>query len=199
MHKNSFTLTELLMAIGIIVILAAIAIPSTISAIKKAEMAKAQAEMTTLVEALKNYESTYGVLPLKCLGATPADGKISGTDGTHTAYETLIRILQGENLTVNGKAMNKRQVAFLDGKDEGTFPDPWGNDYYVLLDGDGDGKLDPTNPDDEPTGLDGKPWRKSILIWSAGPDGDPATVEDNAYSLPVLWDKDQKLWVPDTL
>ena len=199
MHKNSFTLTELLMAIGIIVILAAIAIPSTISAIKKAEMAKAQAEMTTLVEALKNYESTYGVLPLKCLGATPADGKISGTDGTHTAYETLIRILQGENLTVNGKAMNNRQVVFLDGKDEGTFPDPWGNDYYVLLDGDGDGKLDPTNPDDEPTGLDGKPWRKSILIWSAGPDGDPATVEDNAYSLPVLWDKDQKLWVPDTL
>ena len=198
MHKNSFTLTELLMAIGIIVILAAIAIPSTISAIKKAEMAKAQAEMTTLVEALKNYESTYGVLPLKCLGATPADGKISGTDGTHTAYETLIRILQGENLTVNGKAMNKRQVAFLDGKDEGTFPDPWGNDYYVLLDGDGDGKLDPPTAD-EPTGLDGKPWRKSILIWSAGPDGDPATVEDNAYSLPVLWDKERKLWVPDTL
>lgn len=198
MHKNSFTLTELLMAIGIIVILAAIAIPSTISAIKKAEMAKAQAEMTTLVEALKNYESTYGVLPLKCLGASPADGKISGTSGSYSAYETLIRILQGENLTVNGKAMNKRQVAFLDGKDEGTFPDPWGNDYYVLLDGDGDGKLDPPT-DDEPTGLDGKPWRKSILIWSAGPDGDPATVEDNAYSLPVLWDKDQKLWVPDTL
>ena len=198
MHKNSFTLTELLMAIGIIVILAAIAIPSTISAIKKAEMAKAQAEMTTLVEALKNYESTYGILPLKCLGATPADGKISGVSGSYAAYETLIRILQGENLTVNGKAMNKRQVAFLDGKDEGTFPDPWGNDYYVLLDGDGDGKLDPPTAD-EPTGLDGKPWRKSILIWSAGPDGDPATVEDNAYSLPVLWDKDRKLWVPDTL
>ena len=203
MHKNSFTLTELLMAIGIIVILAAIAIPSTISAIKKAEMAKAQAEMTTLVEALKNYESTYGVLPLKCLcttpTATPADGKISGTDGTHTAYETLIRILQGENLEVNGKAMNKRQVVFLEGKEEGVFTDPWGNDYYVLLDGNGDGKLNPLIDDDEPTGLDGKPWRKSILIWSAGPDGDPATVEDNAYSLPVLWDKDQKLWVPDTL
>lgn len=198
MHKNSFTLTELLMAIGIIVILAAIAIPSTISAIKKAEMAKAQAEMTTLVEALKNYESTYGVLPLKCLcitpTATPADGKISGTDGTHTAYETLIRILQGENLTVNGKAMNKRQVAFLDGKDEGVFTDPWGNDYDVYLDGNGDGKL---NVDIE--GLSGKPWRKDIIIRSPGPDGDINTFEDNAYSLPVLWDKDQKLWVPDTL
>ena len=86
----------------------------------------------------------------------------------------------------------------LEGKEEGVFTDPWGNDYYVLLDGDGDGKLNPTD-DDKPTGLDGTSWRKSILIWSAGPDGDPATVEDNAYSLPVLWDKDQKLWVPDTL
>lgn len=194
MHKNSFTLTELLMAIGIIVILAAIAIPSTISAIKKAEMAKAQAEMTTLVEALKNYESTYGVLPLKCLGATPADGKISGTDGTHTAYETLIRILQGENLTVNDKKMNKRKVVFLEGKEEGVFTDPWGNDYDVYLDGNGDGKL---NVDIE--GLSGKPWRKDIIIRSPGPDGDINTFEDNAYSLPVLWDKDQKLWVPDTL
>ncbi|MGN0867557.1 MAG: type II secretion system protein [Oligosphaeraceae bacterium] len=198
MQRHSFTLTELLMAIGIIVILASIAVPTTISAIKKAEVAKAQAEMTTLVEALKNYESTYGVLPLKLLGATPSDGKISGTSGTYTAYETLIRILQGENLTVNGKAMNKRKVVFLEGKDEGVLTDPWGNDYIVLLDGDGDGKLDPSSTD-EPKGLDGKPWRKDIIIWSPGPSGDEDEVTDNVFSFPVLWDKGEQKWVPDTL
>ncbi len=194
MQRHSFTLTELLMAIGIIVILASIAVPTTLSAIKKAEMAKAQAEMTTIVEALKNYESTYGVLPLKCLGASPADGKISGTSGSYSAYETLIRILQGENLEVNGKKMNKRKVVFLEGKEEGVFTDPWGNDYDVYLDGDGDGKL---NVDIE--GLSGKPWRKDIIIRSPGPDGDINTFEDNAYSLPVLWDKDAQVWAPDTL
>ena len=194
MQRHSFTLTELLMAIGIIVILASIAVPTTLSAIKKAEMAKAQAEMTTIVEALKNYESTYGVLPLKCLGASPADGKISGTSGSYSAYETLIRILQGENLEVNGKKMNKRKVVFLEGKEEGVFTDPWGNDYDVYLDGDGDGKL---NVDIE--GRSGKPWRKDIIIRSPGPDGDINTFEDNAYSLPVLWDKDAQVWAPDTL
>ena len=90
--------------------------------------------------------------------------------------------------------MNKRKVVFLEGKEEGVFTDPWGNDYDVYLDGDGDGKL---NVDIE--GLSGKPWRKDIIIRSPGPDGDINTFEDNAYSLPVLWDKDAQVWAPDTL
>ena len=84
MKRHDFTLVELLMAIGIIVILAAISIPTALSAIKKAETAKAQAEMTALVTALKNYESTYGFLPFhfrKSSNTSPAsDGEVQPGD-----------------------------------------------------------------------------------------------------------------------
>ena len=64
MKRNYFTLTELLVSIVIIVILAAILVPTVSSAIRKAEVAKAKTGITTLVNAIKQYESTYHKLPL---------------------------------------------------------------------------------------------------------------------------------------
>lgn len=52
--------------------------------------------------------------------------------------------------------------------------DPWGNVYRISVDVDGDGKL--TNPQGGP------PIPKRCLAWSAGPDGDFATWEDNVVS-----------------
>lgn len=208
MKRHDFTLVELLMAIGIIVILAAISIPTALSAIKKAETAKAQAEMTALVTALKNYESTYGFLPFhfkKSSNTSPAtDGEVQPGD-----YTDFIRVLQGENLEIKGKKMNPRKLAFLEiqGNTKGEYEDPWGNDYTVIIDGDGDGKIIQELDDWKYYQLkvekdsDNKyALYQSILIISKGPDGEmgddkASLARDNVLSIPVIWDKSEEEWV----
>lgn len=208
MKKHDFTLVELLMAIGIIVILAAISIPTALSAIKKAETAKAQAEMTALVTALKNYESTYGFLPFhfkKSSNTSPAtDGEVQPGD-----YTDFIKVLQGENLEIKGRKMNPRKLAFLEiqGNEKGVYEDPWGNDYTVVIDGDGDGKI-VLELDDwkyyqlkvEKDSDNKYALHQSILIISKGPDGEmgddkASLARDNVFSIPVIWDKSEETWV----
>lgn len=208
MKRHDFTLVELLMAIGIIVILAAISIPTALSAIKKAETAKAQAEMTALVTALKNYESTYGFLPFhfrKSSNTSPAtDGEVQPGD-----YSDFIKVLQGENLDIKGRKMNPRKLAFLEIQDntKGVYEDPWGNDYTVVIDGDGDGKIIQELDDWKYYQLkvekdsDNKyALYQSILIISKGPDGEmgddkASLARDNVLSIPVIWDKSEETWV----
>ena len=208
MKRHDFTLVELLMAIGIIVILAAISIPTALSAIKKAETAKAQAEMTALVTALKNYESTYGFLPFhfrKSSNTSPAsDGEVQPGD-----YSDFIKVLQGENLEIKGRKMNPRKLAFLEiqGNTKGEYEDPWGNDYAVVIDGDGDGKVIQELDDWKYYQLkvekdsDNKyALYQSILIISKGPDGEmgddkASLARDNVLSIPVIWDKSEETWV----
>lgn len=208
MKRHDFTLVELLMAIGIIVILAAISIPTALSAIKKAETAKAQAEMTALVTALKNYESTYGFLPFhfkKSSNTSPAtDGEVQPGD-----YSDFIKVLQGENLEIKGRKMNPRKLAFLEiqGNTKGEYEDPWGNDYTVVIDGDGDGKI-VLELDDwkyyqlkvEKDSDNKYALYQSILIISKGPDGEmgddkASLARDNVLSIPVIWDKSEETWV----
>ena len=208
MKRHDFTLVELLMAIGIIVILAAISIPTALSAIKKAETAKAQAEMTALVTAIKNYESTYGFLPFhfrKSSNTSPAtDGEVQPGD-----YSDFIRVLQGEDLKIKGRKMNPRKLAFLEiqGNTKGEYEDPWGNDYTVVIDGDGDGKIIQELDDWKYYQLkvekdsDNKyALYQSILIISKGPDGEmgddkASLARDNVLSIPVIWDKSEETWV----
>ena len=208
MKRHDFTLVELLMAIGIIVILAAISIPTALSAIKKAETAKAQAEMTALVTALKNYESTYGFLPFhfkKSSNTSPAtDGEVQPGD-----YSDFIKVLHGENLEIKGRKMNPRKLAFLEiqGNTKGEYEDPWGNDYTVVIDGDGDGKI-VLELDDwkyyqlkvEKDSDNKYALYQSILIISNGPDGEmgddkASLARDNVLSIPVIWDKSEETWV----
>lgn len=207
MKRHDFTLVELLMAIGIIVILAAISIPTALSAIKKAETAKAQAEMTALVTALKNYESTYGFLPFhfrKSSNTSPAtDGEVQPGD-----YSDFIKVLQGENLDIKGRKMNPRKLAFLEiqGNTKGEYEDPWGNDYTVVIDGDGDGKIIQELDDwkyqlkVEKDSDNKYALYQSILIISKGPDGEmgddkASLARDNVLSIPVIWDKSEETWV----
>ena len=208
MKRHDFTLVELLMAIGIIVILAAISIPTALSAIKKAETAKAQAEMTALVTALKNYESTYGFLPFHFRKSSDTS---SATDGEVQPgdYSDFIRVLQGEDLKIKGRKMNPRKLAFLEiqGNTKGEYEDPWGNDYTVVIDGSGDGKIVQELDDWKYYQLkvekdsDNKyALYQSILIISKGPDGEmgddkASLARDNVLSIPVIWDKSEEEWV----
>lgn len=220
MNKKHFTLIELLVVIGIIAILSAILLPVLSSAAKKADMSKARSEISTLVNAIKQYESVYGVLPVP-------DGWKKDDSHEHEAldddaYRWLIKVLQAQELTSSEESygrlevVNSRKQKFLDivGNNSGEYFDPWDEPYMVFLDSDYDGIIrrrsnDKTNEQfiEGVANLPEKIFPSttgvrdyvnfSVVVWSAGPDtnfkyppSDKKTNRDNIYSFPTLWTKD---------
>ena len=115
-----------------------------------------------------------------------------------SAYDTdlstdfyLMDILVGADHTLRKRKISPRRIAYYVGKEaklgeDGRYReglsrtregqselwDPWGNHYHVRLDTNHDTQLA------DPSGGDA-PIPETILIWSAGPDGDFATWKDN--------------------
>jgi len=200
MKTRNFTLVELLTVIAIIAILAGILLPVINGSLKKADQTKAKAEITTLLNAIEQFRSTYGYLPLR--GNVGYDETNDAEDGTVTSstsqYHDLILMLQGESISSTsttfgtaGKNPNKKKIRFLDiqGNTPGRYVDPWGNPYGIEIDTDNDGKVQATIP-----GLSTSTIYKSVVIWSNGAKtGDAAKeLQDNIYSIPVEWNKTSK-------
>jgi len=59
----------------------------------------------------------------------------------------------------------------------GAFVDPWGKPYEYQVDLDGDGQCAHPNQDSDTAFIQGR-----VIVWSAGPDKDYATWEDNVTS-----------------
>lgn len=158
--KNNFTLIELLVVIVVIMILMGMLMPVVNKVITKGEITKAQGSLKSLELAIKQYESTYGILPWT-----------TGTDAVPT-YSTLIGILHGEN---------SRKIRFLESTDQTAiqFQDPWQRDFKVALDLDYDDQVNTGIID----GLSGT-LNSSVAIWSSGPDESHSSSTDNVTS----WD-----------
>lgn len=198
MKRRNFTLVELLVVIAIIGVLSAMILTAVTGATKKADETKCKAEMTTLVNAIKQYESTYGRMPIpKNISASATDTKLS-----QEQYTWMIKILQNidpENDTCGTLAKyNKRGIKFLDiqGSDEGVYTDPWDATYWVIFDSDYDGKIK------KGTGayIDGmatETIHQSVVVWSYGNDGEVSTTlnnkknRDNIYSITTNWNSSE--------
>lgn len=153
-RKSNFSLVELLVVISIIAVLMGILIPAVNSMKEKGRQTKARAEINALVLAIKNYESTYGILPLTAAANnndmnpdtsatvnSDTDLRLDDTSAANiTAYDRLIQWLtqvptqSGGGVDMTG---NLRRIKFLDpaaADGSKTYLDPWGNRYVIIMD-----------------------------------------------------------------
>ena len=130
---SAFTLVELLVVvsiIGLLVGLLAAGIPRAMDAGMKA---KAKGEATAIVAAVKAYKQEYGRFP-----GDVTQSNVTFTSNSPTTIQNLIKVLNGDSTTSLGgsDAANPKGVRFLEGSKGGTsgLPDPWGNQYIVVVD-----------------------------------------------------------------
>ena len=86
-NEAGFTLIGMLIAVGIVAILAMIAVPKFTSAITSANTAKIQSDLSTLDTAIAVYEIDTGKTP----GAIGPEGLSAGYDDSAAEGEMLLR------------------------------------------------------------------------------------------------------------
>jgi prepilin-type N-terminal cleavage/methylation domain-containing protein len=162
---SAFTLVELLVVISIVGLLAgllAAGIPRAMDAGKKA---KAKGEATAIVAAVKAYKQEYGRFP-----GDVTQSNVTFTSSSSPSVQNLIKVLSGDNTTSldnSAQAANPKGVRFLEGSKGGTsgLPDPWGNQYTVIVDTGETGGVTCTNAG---TAVN---VRVSVMALSYGSDG----------------------------
>lgn len=137
---------------------------------------RVKTRMKNIEIATGHFKTEYGAFPMKAL--MPAQDVELRSQGDIIAA-----------LTNEDDQLNPRQIKFLDldpakEKKNGAYQengqwvlvDPWGEMYYILLDGDKDGHV--ANPE----GTTPEKFERPMIIYSSGPDRDPRTWKDNICS-----------------
>ena len=159
MRKQHFTLTELLVVIGIITLLAGLMIPAVMSSKTKGQITQAKADMAAIKMALTAVERDYKTIfhldnNFNVTGgdiaknADPYDSnrvKVVRYDGSSSTeinrYNALIRELSvPREVNNSNKNFNHRNIKYLDPRedyntsdDSTLWRDPWGTPYTILV------------------------------------------------------------------
>jgi len=180
MKTKGFTLIELAVVLAIIAILAAILTPMVTNYLEQARVARSQADVRTIADAIKLYQRDTGRYPIydsfaaygtdtvakadftTGSGSTPTDGTggSSWALGTQTATTSLELYL---NNNYSGVVVSSFPKATFNGPYIATIDsDPWGNKYFLTA-----GNLS-------------RGSANHAFVISAGPDGTLQTSRDIA-------------------
>jgi prepilin-type N-terminal cleavage/methylation domain-containing protein len=187
MNKQSaFTLIELLVVITIIGILASMAFPVVNGVMARARKVKALAVIKDLQVAVKAYQTEYNRFPST---STAADETVKTDTGD------LIATLMAADSELAAGGLNPRGISFIElpvakngrggvigsGPDDYTLVDEWGQPYVVIMDSNGDNRIE--NPDvgnADSTISSGAPAQLplGVAVFSYGPDAKELTKDD---------------------
>jgi type IV pilus assembly protein PilA len=180
---RGFTLIELLVVISIIAILAAIAFPVYNNVILKARKADALSTINNVKTALIAYQTEYNDWPpaLTSLGSNATDARIDA-DAIYTSPGKWQQVYHALTATGDTNALatnNKRRMIFISFNpkqldntttptNSTTFLDPWGREFSIVIDSNGDNVIDSIPDVSKATG--NMSINGSMAIWSYGPD-----------------------------
>ncbi|MDF3128686.1 prepilin-type N-terminal cleavage/methylation domain-containing protein [Kiritimatiellaeota bacterium B1221] len=180
-NRTAFTLIEMLVVIAIIALLAALLFPAISKGVLKAKRNKAGIETRNIANAIAMFYKDYGYLPVPASeqGLVPGAGNGDyGAEQTQAFNDAkskeIIKVLMGED-----DELNPKNTVYIDSDTpivDGTFLDPWDNQYWIKLDLDHDGKLEFFS--------DPKQYSQTAIVVSLGPDGKlNSSAQDNVASV----------------
>ena len=179
---QAFTLIELMVVIGIIVILLSLAFPVFQGVLERAKKVQAKNDLTQIVTAVNAFYTEYGRYPVSTTCTTTTDAYFGG--GTIPSGATscgISDVLFNELRAVGSYTINTRQIVFISppqdttqanpkGKigSDGQFHDPWASVYRIEIDADYNNQV--TNPYGGSRGAGADPIRQGLIAWSVGKD-----------------------------
>ncbi len=178
--KAGFTLIELLVVIAILGILMAMMVPAAGLILKRAKISTAKGDAGVIGTVMLKYQAEYNRWPGFY---KPGEGEQNLTDKVWVDAMSPSPRQDGDPPLPN----NFKHIVFFEPSggslapvgdpNVGAFVDPWGQPYEYELDLDGDGQCAHPYEESETALIPGR-----VIVWSAGPDKDYATWEDNVTS-----------------
>lgn len=168
-----FTLLELLVVIGIVVVLFAFGLAVVRGARERTAIARAKAELALLGAALEQYQRQHGDYP-QAGASLPGSQVVNETAGPDpaSAQARLFAALSGQSAGfVELSTLGLERVgAAGDRLQPNAFLDPWGRRYLYFY---------------RTSGATAAPWiAPGFVLFSAGPDGETGALPDSTGVFP---------------